>query len=120
MKPLAVHGGVAAGIWSACAAAWALFELGLAIRVRGASGRDRSFVPLTLSVVGGMALGQFVARRAGLTLPGPGWWPVALGAVVFALGLALRAWPCTSWAGSSSSRSWCRRTTGWSTRAPTA
>jgi protein-S-isoprenylcysteine O-methyltransferase Ste14 len=91
MKPLAVHGGVAATIWFVCAAAWALFELGLAIRVRGASGRDRSFVPLTLAVVGGMALGQFVARRAGLTLPGPGWWPVALGVVVFVLGLALRA-----------------------------
>jgi protein-S-isoprenylcysteine O-methyltransferase Ste14 len=92
MKPLAVHGGVAGGVWAACALAWALFELGLAIRVRGASGRDRSFVPLTLAVVGGMALGQLVARRAGLTLPGPGWWPVALGVVVFGSGLALRAW----------------------------
>jgi protein-S-isoprenylcysteine O-methyltransferase Ste14 len=92
MKPLAIHGGVAAGIWSACAAAWALFEVGLAIRVRGASGRDRSFVSLTFAVIGGMALGQFVARRAGLELPGPGWWPVALGVVVFGLGLALRAW----------------------------
>src|SRR3954471_10449768 len=93
MKPLAVHGGAAAGIWSACAAAWALFELVLAFRVRGGSGRDRSFVPLTLSVVGGMALGQLAARRAeGMALPGPGWWPVALGIVVFAAGLALRAW----------------------------
>ena len=92
MKPLAVHGGVAGGVWVACALAWALFELGLAIRVRGASGRDRSFVPLTLAVLGGMALGQFVARRAGLALPGPGWWPVALGMAVFALGLFLRAW----------------------------
>jgi protein-S-isoprenylcysteine O-methyltransferase Ste14 len=92
MKPLAVHGGAAAVIWQACALAWALFEVGLAIRVRGASGRDRSFVPLTLSVVGGIALGQFVARRAGLALPGPGWWPVALGTVVVALGLALRTW----------------------------
>jgi protein-S-isoprenylcysteine O-methyltransferase Ste14 len=91
MKPLAVHSGVAMTIWSLCALAWALFELGLAIRVRGASGRDRSFVPLTLSVVGGIALGQFMARRAGLVLPGPGWWPVALGTLVFALGLALRA-----------------------------
>src|SRR5690348_13756232 len=92
MKPLAVHGGVATTIWSACALIWALFELGLAIRVRGASGRDRSFVPLTLAVLAGMALGQFVARRAGLALPGPGWWPLVLGAVVFAAGLALRAW----------------------------
>ncbi len=92
MKPLAVHGGAAADIWAACAAIWALFELGLAIRVRGASGRDRSFLPLTLAVVGGMALGQFVARTAGVTLPGPGWWPVALGVAVFVSGLALRAW----------------------------
>ena len=92
MKPLAVHDGAAAAIWQGCAAAWALFELVLAIRVRGASGRDRSFVPLTLSILGGLALGQFVARRAGLVLPGAGWWPVALGAVVFALGLVLRAW----------------------------
>ena len=92
MKPLAVHGEVAGSLWVACALAWALFELGLAIRVRGASGRDRSFVPLTLAVLGGMALGQFVARRAGMALPGPGWWPVALGMAVFTLGLFLRGW----------------------------
>jgi protein-S-isoprenylcysteine O-methyltransferase Ste14 len=92
MKPLAVNGGAAEAAFSACAAIWALFELSLAIRVRGGSGRDASFIPLTLSVVGGLALGEFVARRAGLVLPGPGWWPVALGAMVFASGLALRAW----------------------------
>ena len=33
MKPLAIHGGVAATICLVCAAAWALFELALAIRV---------------------------------------------------------------------------------------
>lgn len=92
MKPLAVHGEAATTIWSLCALIWALFEVGLAIRVRGVSGRDRSFVPLTLMVLGGMALAQVVARRAGLVLPGPGWWPVALGVMVFAAGLALRAW----------------------------
>jgi protein-S-isoprenylcysteine O-methyltransferase Ste14 len=92
MKPLAVHGGTAEVLFSACAAIWALFELSLAIRVRGGSGRDVSFIPLTLSVVGALALGEFVARRAGLALPGPGWWPVALGAVVFSSGLALRGW----------------------------
>jgi protein-S-isoprenylcysteine O-methyltransferase Ste14 len=92
LKPLAVHGGAAEDVFLACVAGWALFELALAIRVRGGSGRDLSFVPLTLSVLGGLALGEFVARRAGLALPGSGWWPVALGAVVFASGLALRAW----------------------------
>ena len=96
MKPLAIHGGVAATIWFVCAAAWALFELGLAIRVRGASGRDRSFVPLTLAVLAGMALGQFVARRAGLTLPGPGWWPVASGWSCSSSGSPYGPGPCTS------------------------
>jgi protein-S-isoprenylcysteine O-methyltransferase Ste14 len=92
MKPLAVHGGAAAGLFAACAVAWAIFEVGLAIRTRGGGGRDRSHAPLTLAVVGGIALGQFVARRAGLVLPGPGWWPVALGVATFAIGLTLRAW----------------------------
>jgi protein-S-isoprenylcysteine O-methyltransferase Ste14 len=93
MKPLAVHGGAAADVFSACVLAWVVFEVALAIRVRGGSGSDRSFISLTLSVVGGIALGQFVARRAGgLALPGPGWWPVVVGAIVFAAGLALRWW----------------------------
>jgi protein-S-isoprenylcysteine O-methyltransferase Ste14 len=92
MKPLAVHGGLAEGVFVACVIVWALFELALAIRVRGGSGRDVSFVPLTLAVLGGVALGELVARRAGLTLPGPGWWPVAAGALVFAAGLGFRAW----------------------------
>src|SRR5215217_3781880 len=93
MKPLAVHGGAAEALFWACAAGWAIFELALALRTRGSGGRDRSFVPLTLSVLAGLALGVLVARRAGdLALPGPGWWPVAAGLAVFALGLALRAW----------------------------
>ena len=93
MKPLAVHGGAAEDLFWACAAGWALFELVLAVRTRGSGGRDRSFVPLTLSVLAGLALGVIAARRAGeLALPGPGWWPLAVGLAVFALGLALRAW----------------------------
>lgn len=92
MKPLAVGGGAAEDVFLACVTAWGLFELVLAIRVRGGSGRDRSFVALTLSVLCGLALGEFVARRSGLALPGPGWWPVGLGAAVFTFGLGLRAW----------------------------
>jgi protein-S-isoprenylcysteine O-methyltransferase Ste14 len=93
VKPLAVHGGAAEALFWACAGAWALFELVLAVRTRGSGGRDRSFVPLTMSVFAGLALGVLAARRAGdLALPGPGWWPVAAGLAVFALGLLLRAW----------------------------
>lgn len=94
MKPLAVHGGAAELVFWLCAGGWALFELVLAIRARGgeAGGGDRSFVPLTLSVLGGLGLGVLAARTADLALPGPGWWPFALGLTVFAAGLALRAW----------------------------
>jgi protein-S-isoprenylcysteine O-methyltransferase Ste14 len=93
MKPLAVHGGAAATVFSICAAAWVSFELALAIRVRGGLARDPSLLPLALSLVAGLALAEFVARRVeGLALPGPGWWPVAIGAAVLAFGLALRAW----------------------------
>jgi protein-S-isoprenylcysteine O-methyltransferase Ste14 len=92
MKPLAVDGGVAESLFWTCAAGWAVFELALAVRASGDGGRDRSFVPLTLSVLAGLGLSVSAARLAGgLALPGPGAWPVALGLVVFALGLGLRA-----------------------------
>jgi protein-S-isoprenylcysteine O-methyltransferase Ste14 len=94
VKPLAVHGGVAEVAFWLCAGGWAAFELLLAVRARGGepAGRDRSFVPLTLSVLGGIALGVLVAHTGDLTLPGPGWWPLAIGLGVFGAGLALRGW----------------------------
>jgi protein-S-isoprenylcysteine O-methyltransferase len=95
MKPLVVHGGTAAWIFWLCTAGWGIFELSLALRTRDgdAEAGDRSFVPLTLLVLAGIVLGMLAARRAGdLALPGPGWWPLALGLAVFAAGLALRAW----------------------------
>jgi protein-S-isoprenylcysteine O-methyltransferase Ste14 len=94
VKPLAVHGGVAAVAFWLCAGGWAAFEAVLAVRARGGepAGRDRSFVPLTLSVLAGLALGVLAARSGELTLPGPGWWPLALGLAVFGAGLGLRAW----------------------------
>jgi protein-S-isoprenylcysteine O-methyltransferase Ste14 len=93
VKPLAVHGGVGGLAFWLCAGGWAMFEVVLAVRARGGElGRDRSFVPLTFSVLGGLGLGVLAARGGELTLPGPGWWPVAAGIAVFGAGLALRAW----------------------------
>jgi protein-S-isoprenylcysteine O-methyltransferase len=95
MKPLVVHGGTAGTVFWLCAAGWGVFELTLALRTRGgdAEDGDRSFVPLTLSILAGIGLGVLAARRGGdLALPGPGWWPVVVGLAVFAAGLALRAW----------------------------
>ena len=94
MKPLVVHGGTAGTVFWLCAAGWGLFELTLALRTRGGDAEhgDRSFVPLTLSILAGIGLGVLAARGGDLALPGPGWWPVVVGLAVFAAGLALRAW----------------------------
>jgi protein-S-isoprenylcysteine O-methyltransferase Ste14 len=94
VKPLAVHGGTAGTLFWLCVGGWAVFELVLAARTRGgeSDGRDRSPLPLTLSVLVGIGLGVLAARSGDLTLPGPGWWPLALGLTVFVSGLALRIW----------------------------
>jgi protein-S-isoprenylcysteine O-methyltransferase len=94
MKPLVVHGDAAGRLFLLCFAGWGIFELALAFRTRGGvAGRDRSLVPLTLSVLAGVGLGTIAAQWGDeLALPGPGWWPVAVGLLVFAAGLALRAW----------------------------
>ena len=95
MKPLVVHGGTAGLLFWLCVAGWGIFELTLALRTRGGDTRDgdRSFVPLTLSVLAGIGLGVVAARRGGdLALPGPDGGPWRSGLAVFAAGLALRAW----------------------------
>ena len=93
MKPLAIHGGAAGALLWTAVGIWTALELGLAVHTRIAGGaRDRSYLPLSLTVAGGIALAVFAARRGDLALPGGGWWPVALGIGVLVVGLALRAW----------------------------
>ena len=95
VKPLAVHGGVAGtGCSGSVAGGWAAFEVVLAIRARGGSAghRDRSVIPLTFSILGGLALGRLAARSGDLALPGPGMVAAGCGLAMFAAGLALRAW----------------------------
>jgi protein-S-isoprenylcysteine O-methyltransferase len=93
MEPLAVDGGVAEALFWLCAVGWAVFEVALAIRASGDGGRDLSVIPLTLSVVGGLALAEVAARLAGgLALPGSRVWPLAVGFAVFGLGLGVRTW----------------------------
>jgi protein-S-isoprenylcysteine O-methyltransferase Ste14 len=81
-------------LFSVGAAGWAVFELALSIRTRQgfAARRDPGPILLTLAIIAGIWLGVIAARSDDLVLPGPGWWPVALGLSVEAVGLALRGW----------------------------
>ena len=55
--------------------------------------RDPSFAVLTLVFVGSFLAAVAVAHRAdGLTWPGPGWWPLAVGLAILTAGVALRVW----------------------------
>ncbi len=95
MKPLVVHEAPAAAIFWAGVAGWLVGELAL-IRRTGAGGvasRDATTTALTLTVMAGVGAAVWAAYEAtGLTIGGPGWWPVAAGAAMLVSGFALRVW----------------------------
>lgn len=96
MKPLVLHQGAAAAIFWTCAGAWAVAETAWRFwtnRGEGSVDLDWSVGALWLATYGALAAGFVTARQVeSLALPGPGWWPLALGLGVFGAGLALRAW----------------------------
>jgi protein-S-isoprenylcysteine O-methyltransferase Ste14 len=95
VKPLAVHDATANAIFWAGAAAWMLGELAMMARTSagGTESRDATTFALTGAVLAGLGLAVLAANRLdGLTLPGPGWWPLAAGLVILAAGFALRVW----------------------------
>jgi protein-S-isoprenylcysteine O-methyltransferase Ste14 len=70
-------------------------EMGFAVRttLRDRETRDPSFVALTFASTAGLVLAVVAAHRVdGLTMPDPGWLPVAVGLALVAGGLALRVW----------------------------
>jgi protein-S-isoprenylcysteine O-methyltransferase Ste14 len=95
MKPLVVHDGTANAIFWVGASAWLLGELGMmAYTSRGGTeSRDASTVALTGAVLAGIALAVLVANQVDdFLLPGPGWWPLAVGLALVAAGFGLRIW----------------------------
>ncbi len=90
MKPLVVHDAAAAAVYWAVMGAWLLGELAYQQKT---GARDRSTTLLTLLTLTGLGLAVLSAYELdGLTLPGPGWWPLVAGLGVMAAALALRVW----------------------------
>ena len=95
MKPVAVHDATANAIFWGGTIAWLLGELGMMARTSGGGirSRDATTVALTAAVLAGLALAVLAANRLDeLTLPGPGWWPLAVGLTLVVAGFALRVW----------------------------
>lgn len=95
MKPLVVHDPAAAAVYWVAVSAWLLGELAF-MRRTGAGepeGRDRTTLLLTMAVLAGLGLAVWAAYGlSGLTLPGPGWWPLVTGLAVMAAAIAFRIW----------------------------
>lgn len=90
-----VHGGVAAAVYWVAVSAWLLGELAFMRRTAAGDpeGRDRTTTLLTLTVLAGLGLGVWAAYELpGLTLPGPGWWPLVAGLGLMAVAIAFRIW----------------------------
>jgi protein-S-isoprenylcysteine O-methyltransferase len=91
MRPLVFHGGLASYLFYATLAVWVVGEAALQVRTRSGEDRDPSWIWMIVGTLLGVWL-AFPAARVHDRLPGSGWTPVAIGLVVMALGMALRAW----------------------------
>jgi protein-S-isoprenylcysteine O-methyltransferase Ste14 len=90
VRPLVEHAGVAAYVFYAAFALWAVGEMVLQVRTQGGE-RDPSYIWMLAGSAAGIAL-AFVAAGRGPRLPGPGWLPVAVGVALMLTGIAFRYW----------------------------
>src|SRR5438067_2251817 len=96
MKPLLFHSDAAAILAGVSYGLVAVAELGLAVRmarVRLGASQPGGHWALVLGSAVGITLGVRAAEGiSSLALPGPAWWPFAVGLVLIWAGLALRWW----------------------------
>ena len=93
--PLVGEDAAATVLFWAMLGAWLGGELALMSRTDEGEvrSRDATTYALTLTVFAGIGIAiALAAADAGPTLPGSGWWPVLAGAVLVAVGYALRVW----------------------------
>ncbi len=98
MKPAVLNETWATIVFWATVGATGVYDLVISVshRVDRNDAPDHSQVPLTLAVAGGLIGGLIATRVSALDMPGPSWWPVALGLGVAIAGFALRIWAVRS------------------------
>jgi protein-S-isoprenylcysteine O-methyltransferase len=96
MKPLVGDDPAATVLFWSVLGAWTVGEMVLMNRTDAGEvrSRDASTFVLSLTVFLGILAAIMVAASNSpeIAIPGPGWWPVAAGAVLVAAGYALRVW----------------------------
>lgn len=98
MKPAVQHETWAGIVFWGTILVTAGYDLSISLRHRvdHRDAPDRSQIPLSIGVVGGVAGGIWATGAPALDMPGPAWWPVALGLLLAIAGLALRIWAVNS------------------------
>jgi protein-S-isoprenylcysteine O-methyltransferase len=103
VKPLVFTGGALADVFFAVVVLWAVYE-GLTRQIQRVRAGHRTLLSLSdpsiFAVSGGIAISVIASielgRHAGVNWPGGRDWPVVLGILLVASGLAVRVWAVVS------------------------
>jgi protein-S-isoprenylcysteine O-methyltransferase Ste14 len=95
-EPLVFQHGTAATAFHVTVGAWVAFELAMAVRQRlrvgGRPARDSTRFVLSACLAGSILASLRLGRDGPVRWPGGQVWPVAVGLVLIASGVGLRAW----------------------------
>jgi protein-S-isoprenylcysteine O-methyltransferase Ste14 len=93
--PLVFRHGPAEVAFTVAVAVWVVFEFVMRVRQRlrsGAPAQDPTAFVLVLCLAAAIVVAQVLGRRGALRWPGGPVWPFAVGMVLIAAGIGLRAW----------------------------